>query len=73
MEKSREKLQQAMDVTPLGAYHRTADAIVSAIPEAVVGELSVTDPAINNETIHWWNPSFTVWREATGVSYRSRH
>jgi hypothetical protein len=39
---------------------------------ASVGQV-ITDPAINNETIHWWNPSFTVWREATGVSYRSRH
>jgi protein gp37 len=42
----RDKLQQAMDVTPLGAYHRTADAIMSAIPEAVVGELSVNTLAI---------------------------
>jgi hypothetical protein len=37
----KEKLQQAMNMTPLRAFHRTADAIIAAIPGTVVRELTL--------------------------------
>jgi 2-dehydro-3-deoxy-D-arabinonate dehydratase len=60
---------------PFGCFLLTGTGIIppDAFSLRIGDTIRITDPAINNETIHWWNPSFTVWREATGVSYRSRH